>query len=215
MTTNAGLVRAEGFSQSWNWEVLSKLGRSPWSDLSICGTAIWQYRRHPLPAPCSVTSRCWYLDISHGGSIYTMEIRNCYRSVLNLLYCWLSIFMEVIERMLIMQLRLQSILSVAIIFWIDHKAEGIFSSIWEQLPNSAKSLTYLTGDEHSGMCLLLHFSLSPSQRNTSRHLQHPHSGEHKHRLTVDPRVGHFQRKHHESQGLYEIISEDNCIFYYL
>lgn len=39
----------------------------------------WLSWSRSLPALCSVTS-CWWLDISHGGNIYTMGMGKCYQS---------------------------------------------------------------------------------------------------------------------------------------
>lgn len=96
---------------------------SPWSVTSTSGNTIGWYCRHLFPAPCSATSH-WYLEVSHGGSIYTKEVHRCY----------------IVNR---------------------SKAEEMFSSIWELLPNSAESFTYLTDEGHSEICLLCHLNLSP------------------------------------------------------
>lgn len=52
------------------------------------------------------------LEISHGGTIYTVEVGKCYKSEVDLLFCWWS-GLKVMEKTWIMKIKIKRILSSA------------------------------------------------------------------------------------------------------
>lgn len=73
----------------------------------------WKYHikmcdNHLFLTQCSETSH-WWFDICQGRSIYTKGIRKCYKSGLDVLFCWLSVLKKVMEKMLIMQIKFKSL----------------------------------------------------------------------------------------------------------
>lgn len=92
-------------------------------------TTLWH---PPISSPqCSVISCCWF-EISHGGTVYTTEIRKSYKSGLRLLFCWLPELKKWTGKTLMVQIKWKSCVCKHYIEWNTRREPSsiVWSVIW-------------------------------------------------------------------------------------